>query len=206
MRQARAALDSLAARSLRATHDAAYDPGMSTAPEHYAGTTRVVLKFATVMTAVSLLSGVSFQESVKKLPVGSIDPGLRLEAVLGLALVHGHVMVAAVLIPIAMVGALYLARAAGGRDVKPITTKMLTRGYLPFVTISVLLMLYKGYHVLLAVRGGDHNLAAIDGRLFGGSSALRHAVYGVSHTAIAVALGLFMIGVWRALRPPKARA
>lgn len=176
---------------------------MSQYPEHYAATTRVVLKFATVMTAVSLLAGISFQESAKKLPIGSLEPGLHAEAVSSLALVHGHVMVAAVLIPIAMVGALYLAKAAGGRDVKPITTKMLTRGYLPFVTASVLLMLYKGYHFLLAVRGGNHDLAAIDQAFFGGSTAARHAVYGISHTAMSVALGLFMIGLWRGLRPPK---
>ena len=183
-----------------------YDPGMSQAPLHYARTTRVVLRYAIVMTAVSLLSGVAFQESGKKLPVGSVDPGLRLEAILSLALVHGHVMLAAVLVPIAMLGALHLARAAGGRDVKPLTTKMLTHGYLPFATLTVLLMLYKGYHFLLAVRGGDHDLGAIDARLFGGSSGLRHAVYGTSHTVMAVALGLFLFGLWRGLRPARPDA
>ncbi len=176
---------------------------MSSLPDHYAATTRVIVKFSTVMTAIALLAGVSFQESSKKLPLGSLDPGVHLEAVLPLALVHGHIMVAAVLVPIAMVGLLFMARAAGGRDVKPMTTKMLTRGYLPFVTATVLLMLYKGYHFLLSVRGGEQDLAAVDAAFFGGSSAARHAVYGLAHTVMAVALGLFLFGLWRSLRPKK---
>lgn len=178
---------------------------MTSVPDHYAAATRTVLKFSIVMTGIALLAGVSFQESGKKLAPGSLDPGLHLEAVQSLALVHGHIMVAAVLVPLAMVGALFLAQKAGGRDVKPITTKMLTRGYLPFVTGTVLLMLYKGYHVLLKVRGGEHDLGVIDAAFFGGSKAARHAVYGIVHTVMAAALMLFLFGLWRSLKPrPKA--
>mgnify|MGYP006969498599 CR=1 FL=1 len=173
-------------------------------PDHYAAATRTVLRYSIVMAIVSLLAGIAFQESAKKLAPGALDAGLHLEAVLPLAFVHGHVMVAAVLLPIAMLGALFIARAAGGRDVKPLTTRMLTRGYLPFVTATVALMLYKGYHVLLMVRAGEHDLAAIDAAYFGGVKAARHAVYGVAHTAMAVALGLFLFGLWRSLRPRAA--
>ena len=174
---------------------------MSTAPEHYAQATRTVLKYAAVMAGMSMLAGIAFQESSKKLPLETVDPGTHLHAVQGLALVHGHFMVAGVLLPIALVGALWLGRAAGGRDVKSSTTKMLTRGYLPFATASLALMLYKGYHVLLSVRRGNHDLAAVDAAYFGGVTAARHAVYGLAHTGMAVTLGLFLFGLWRALRP-----
>jgi hypothetical protein len=177
---------------------------MSQAPEHYVKATRVVLKFAAVMAGLSMLAGIAFQESAKKLPIAETEPGLHAHAVETLALSHGHFMVVGVLLPIALIGALWIGRAAGFRDVKPLTTKMLTRGYLPFATVSLLLMLYKGYHVLLSVRWGETDLGVVDAAYFGGSTAARHAVYGIAHTAMAVSLGLFLFGLWRSLRPPKA--
>ncbi len=184
----------------------AYDPAMSELPPHYAATTRTVLKYAIVMTGIALLSGISYQESAKKLPIGSLDPGLHLEATLRLALVHGHMMVTAVLVPIAMLGALFLSRAATGREVKPITTKLLVRGYLPFVTGTVILMLLKGYHFLLAVRGGNLDLADINERFLGLSPIVRHSLYGFVHAGMGLTLCMFLFGIWRALRPPAEAA
>jgi len=174
---------------------------MNTPPSHYAAATRTVLKYACVMTGVALLTGVAYQESVKKLAVGTLDAGLRVEATLRLALVHGHMMVTAVLMPIAMIGALFLARTVSEREVKPITTKLLTRGYLPFVTGTVVLMLLKGYHFLLAVRGGEHDLAVVDASFLGMSPLVRHSIYGLVHTGMAASLCLFLFGLWRSLRP-----
>ena len=147
-----------------------------------------------------LLSGVLFQESSKKLDYAAAEPGLRLEAVLSLALVHGHVFVTAVLIPIAMAGALFLALKAGGSELGPRPLAWLTRGYLPSVTATVLLMIYKGYHVLLAVRSGERDLDAVDRAYFGGLVALRHGVYAVAHIAMALSLGVFVVALWRSLR------
>lgn len=176
------------------------NPSSEPLPAHYAGAVRSLLRYAVVLVFLALLAGVLFQESSKKLDYAEAAPGLRLEAVLSLALVHGHLMVTGVLVPIAMAGALLLARRAGGAELAPRTLRWLTRGYLPFVSVTMLLMLYKGYHVLLSVRFGARDLDAVDAAYFGGLVALRHAVYGVAHVGMAVCLGVFVVGLWRSLR------
>ena len=170
---------------------------------HYVQATRVVLRFAIVMAVVGLLTGVLYQESSKKLPDAAVDAGVGLEAVLSLSLVHGHILVAAVLLPIGMLGAAFLARVAGGRELSARALKFLSHGYLTFVSGAVLLMLYKGYHTLLAVRGGELDLLKIDAAYFGGNVALRHGVYGVVHVGMFVGLLLFLIALWRSLRATK---
>jgi hypothetical protein len=176
------------------------DTQTSGVPAHYASAVRALLRYSVAMTLFALLSGVLFQESSKQLDYSEAPPGLRLEAVLSLALVHGHAMVVGVLVPIAMAGALFLARRIGGRELGRGPLRWLTRGYLPFATITILLMLYKGYHVLLSVRFGELDLAAVDRAYFGGLLWLRHGVYGVAHVAMAVALGVFVVALWRSLR------
>ncbi|MDJ0976351.1 MAG: hypothetical protein QNJ98_17955 [Planctomycetota bacterium] len=170
-------------------------------PSHYAQATRTVLRYAIVMAVLGLLSGVVFRESAKKLPDSAVHAGIGLEATQHLALVHGHMLLAAVIVPIAMLGAVFLSRAAGGGEITPRAFKMLTRGYLPFVTATIALMYYKGYHFLLSVRGGETDLVAIDAAYFGGATVARYAVYGVIHTAMFATLSLFLLGVWRSLRP-----
>jgi hypothetical protein len=174
----------------------------SPVPAHYRSAVRTLLRFAAAMTIFALLSGVLFQESSKKLDYAATGAGLRLEAVLSLALVHGHVFLTSVLIPIAMAGSLFLARKAGGAELGTRPVAWLTRGYLPAVTVTVLLMLYKGYHVLLAVRGGERDLDAVDRAYFGGLVGLRHGVYALAHVAMAVSLGVFVVALWRSLRRP----
>lgn len=170
-------------------------------PEHYTAAIRTLLRFGLVMIVVGLLSGVAFQESSKKMsltpPMGALS---HLDAVLSLALVHGHIMVTGVLFPIAMASALYLARACGGLDVSRRALRWTVNLYLPFVSASILLMLYKGYHVLLSARAGMTDMSRIDGDLFAGSKMLRHGLYGLSHTGMAFALCLFAWCVWRSLK------
>jgi len=169
-------------------------------PPHYRAATRTLLRYSVAMTIVALLSGVLFQESSKKLDYAEAGPGLRLEAVLSLALVHGHMFVTGVLIPLAMAGALYLGLKAGGAVLSPWPLKWLTRGYLPLVGVTMGLMLYKGYHVLLAVRRGARDLDLVDAGYFGGVAWLRHGTYGAAHIGMAVSLGVFVVAVWRSLR------
>lgn len=177
---------------------------MNPLPDHYRATVRSTLRFALLMVLFALITGVLFQESSKKLGYDKAGAGLHLEAVLHLALVHGHAFLVTVLIPIAMAGALVLGRKAGGGEVSPRATAFLVRGYLPFGTAAVLLMLYKGYAVLLAVRGGDTDLAAVYGGLFGGVKALRYGIYGVVHVGMAVTLGWFCVALWRSLGGSRA--
>ncbi len=171
-----------------------------TTPAHYRSATRVLLRFAIVMTVVGLLSGVLYQESSKKLDFDTVDPGLRLHATIHLSLVHGNIFVTCVLLPLALAGMLFLARKSGGAPVGPRAVAFLTRGYLPFVTATVVLMLYKGYHFLLMARGGEMSLAEIDASFFGGIPALRASVYGLVHTGMAVTLVVFMVAMWRSLK------
>ena len=170
-------------------------------PATYSRAIRVLLKYAVAMAVFGLLSGVLFQESSKKLDYTEVDPGLHIEATLHLALVHGHVFLTAVLIPIAMAGALLLARRAGGRESPSRSIRWLTQGYLPFVTATILLMLYKGYFILLQVRGGEQDLAIVNDRFFGGQTLLRHSIYGLVHTGMAVCLVVFLVALWRSLKP-----
>jgi len=170
-------------------------------PSHYAPSVRALLRFSLVMIVIGLLSGVAFQESAKKLPYPSgPDEPAHLDATLGLALVHGHILVTGVLLPIAMAGVLHLARAVGGAEVGARGLRWSIRAYLTCVALTVALMLYKGYHVLLSARGGEADMALIDAGLFGGRTALRHAIYGVSHVGMAFGLCLFVWCVWRSLR------
>jgi hypothetical protein len=168
-------------------------------PAHYTSSMRTLVRFAAAMALFGLLCGVLFQESAKQLDHAEAPGGLHLQAVLSLALVHGHVLVSATLVPIAMASALMLARRAGGAEISPRALAWLTRGYLPCVTLAVLLMLYKGYHVLLSVRFGATDLDLVDARFFGGLTALRHAVYGVVHVGMALGLGVYCVALWRSL-------
>jgi hypothetical protein len=169
-------------------------------PAHYAGATRALLRFAVAMIFVGLIAGVLFQESSKKLSYADVGPGARLEAVIALALVHGHTLLVGVLIPIALAGAAFLARRAGGSELSRASFLWLTRVYVPSAAAVVLLMLYKGYHVLLSVRAGERDFDAIDDALFGGAIGLRHAVYALAHVGLALGLGVFAVALWRSLR------
>lgn len=169
-------------------------------PDSYRNAVRSLLRFALIMTVVALLSGVLFQESAKKLDHNVLSPGLHLVAGRRLALVHGHVFVTAVLIPIAMAGALVLARLVGGRELGGRPLAWLTRWYLPCTAFTLVLMLVKAYALLLAVRGGEHDLALIDGAFFFGQTMVRHLVYGAAHVGMALGLGVFVVALLRSLR------
>jgi hypothetical protein len=140
----------------------------------YRDALRALLRYAIVMAIVGLLVGVAYQESAKKLSLETTGAGLHLEAVIGLALVHGHIFTIGVLLPLALAGALLMARRAGGREVGQRSLHWLVRGYLPAAAVTLVLQLVKGYHVLLAVRGGQTDLAAHRPRVPGraGSAAL----------------------------------
>jgi len=172
-------------------------------PRHYASTLRTLVRFACAMLLTGLLAGVLFQESSKKLEPGSVGDGLHLQATLRLALLHGHVLVSGALVPLACAGALLVARRCGGRELGPRALAWLTRGYLPFLALTLLLMLFKSYHVLLAVRRGEGDLATIDERFFFGLAPARHAVYGLAHVGMALALGVFAVALWRSLGRPR---
>jgi hypothetical protein len=171
-----------------------------TLPATYRGALKALLRTAIVMAVIGLLTGLSFQESARKLPFSAAGAGLHLEAVIGLALVHGHVFTVGVLLPLALAGALLMARRAGGSEVSGRSLAWLVRGYLPAAAVTVALQLVKGYHVLLAVRGGATDLATVDHAFLGGHEVLRFALFGLSHTALGVCLTVYLIALWRSLQ------
>jgi len=168
-------------------------------PETYDSALRTILRYSIAMTIVGLLAGASFQESAKKLSFADAPAGLHLEAILQLALVHGHVFTIGVLLPLALAGALLIARHLGGKEVSGRSLAWLTRGFLPLAAASLALHLYKGYHFLLMARAGQRDFAVIDHALFGGSHVLRFGIYAVVHVGMSVALGVFVVQLWRSL-------
>lgn len=174
-------------------------------PAHYTKAVRTLLRFAVIMLVFGLLTGIAFQESAKRFTPSSAPGGLtRWDASLDLALVHGHVFVTGVLMPVAMAAMLHLARRHGGREVGPKALAVAVWAYIPFVSIAIALMLCKGYHVLLAARRGVTDMTEIDATFMGGIKALRHAIYGLSHTGMAIGLCVFAWCIWRSLKSKPA--
>lgn len=173
-------------------------------PPHHTRAIRTLLRFALVFLVVGLLSGVAFQESVKKLGRRTGDGLTHWDATLHLALVHGHMIVTGVLLPIALAGMLHLARSHGGHPLGPRALAWSLYTLLPGVVATCGLMLYKGYHTLLAARSGEVDMAQIDVALFAGGKALRHSLYGISHVGLALGLGIFAVCLWRSLRKADA--
>ena len=171
-------------------------------PGAYRRTVMSLIRYAVVMAFVGLLVGIAFQESARKLTFAMAGAGLHLEAIMTLALVHGHVFVMGVIMPLVLGAALMMAHQAGGREVGPTGLAWLVKGYLPFAAATTLLQMVKGYHVLLAVRHGAVDLAAVDAAFLGGAHApLRMGLYGLFHAGMGITLGVFLVALWRSLRP-----
>lgn len=168
-------------------------------PDAYRSALRTLVKYGVGAAIFALLSGVLFQESSKKVDFSEMPPGPHLEATIHLALVHGHAIVIGFLVPAACAGLLLVARRVGGATLTPRPLRWLTRGYLPCASATIALMLYKGYHVLLMVRGGETDFDAIDDAYFGGLAPLRHGVYAVAHVGMAISLGVYLVALWRSL-------
>ena len=169
-------------------------------PDAYRRAIRTLIRFAVVMAVVALLSGLAWRESAKRLSFDQAPPGLHLEAVLPLALFHGHAFTTAVLLPLALAGALFLGLRIGGRELTRKSLVWLTHVYLPLTTVTLGLQLWKGYHLLIAVRKGATDLAAVDASFLAGAPALRYAVYGVAHGGMALGLVVFLVALWRSLK------
>ncbi len=170
-------------------------------PEHYRKTFGTYLRYVVVMLIVGLLMGIMFQESAKKTPFSEALPaGVHLETVINLAMVHGHTFLIGALIPLAVVWMLFLGNALGHPPIGEKALKVGTWLYLPAAVGAVLLMLYKGYHFQLGVRGGEMDFQALDRTFFGGSHALRATAYAVIHSAMAGGLGTILVSFWKTLK------
>jgi hypothetical protein len=178
-------------------------PPMTSVPAYYRKFYIVSIRFSVIMMILGLLIGITFQESAKKAPVSALlPPGVHLEAVLELALTHGHIFIIGALIPLALTWMLSLVLSLGFPPVPERNLRLGTIFYLPGAAGAVLLMLYKGYHYLLGVRGGQLNFEILDHTFFFGNHALRAAAYGLSHSALAIGLIMVVVGVWKSMKKP----
>ncbi|BDU71253.1 hypothetical protein [Mesoterricola silvestris] len=169
-------------------------------PGHYQRFHRTHLRFALVMLAVALLAGISFQESGRKVLISpEVPAGAHLEFLLTLALVHGHAVLVGVLLPLAFSWMLHLSSALGARPVSQRVLGWTTGLYLPGAVLTVILMLLKGYHLVLGVRHGTHDFALLNERFMFGNHFLRAGAYGLAHGLMGLGLGVLGVALWRNL-------
>lgn len=176
---------------------------MTPVPAYYRKFYIVFIRFSVIMMILGLLIGITFQESAKKAPISALlPPGVHLEAVLELALTHGHIFIIGALVPLALTWMLWLTLSLGFQPVPERNLRLGTMFYLPGASGAVLLMLYKGYHYLLGVRGGELDFKTLHDTFFFGNLALRAAAYGLSHSALAIGLIMITVGIWKSLGKP----
>lgn len=162
---------------------------------------RTHLRFALVMILVALLAGVCFQESGKKVHITEAVPvGAHLEYILTLALLHGHIFLVGVLIPLAFTWMLHLSASLGLEPLSGRTLGWTSAFYIPGAILTVLLMLLKGYHFVLGVRHGALDYPALNETFLGSSHALRAGAYGFAHFIMALGMGILGVGLWRSLK------
>ncbi|NTV73728.1 MAG: hypothetical protein HGA66_05925 [Holophaga sp.] len=174
-------------------------------PGHYQRFYRTQLRFALVMIVVALLAGISFQESGRKVLISpEVPAGAHLEFLLTLALVHGHAFLVGVLLPLAFAWMLHMSLASGAGPVSKRTLGWTSAIYIPGAALTVVLMLLKGYHLVLGVRHGAHDFAALNDRFMFGNHALRVGTYGLAHGLMGLGLGILVVALWRNLRKTQA--
>jgi len=170
-------------------------------PEHYKRFYRTQLRFALSMMVVALLAGICFQESGRKVLITEAVPvGAHLEYLLSLALVHGHIFLIGVLLPLAFTWMLHLTQSLGLEPVSPRSLTWTSALYIPGTILTIALMLLKGYHLVLGVRHGATDFNKLNEAFLGSSHLLRAGVYGLGHFVMALGLGILVAGVWRTLR------
>lgn len=179
-------------------------------PQYYSRWFSIYVRFALVMASIGLLSGFAYQESAKKAPISDALPlGAHLEATYHLSLVHGHALLMGAILPLTMVWLLYLGIKM---DRPALSEKLLSIGswlFLAGTATATLLMLYKGYYLLLEVRdpafvAGQINFKAIEHGFFGGLEGARKLVYALSHIALSGGFFTLVVGIWRAWSKPVA--
>lgn len=171
---------------------------------HYRKLYLTFLRFSCWMVFFGLIAGILFQESTRKVPLGQFPPGIHWESVYHLALLHGHVFLIGVLVPVAVMAMLHFGLLLKGGVVSQKVLKWGSLLYLAGTGLTVLLMLYKGYHYVISVRMGELDFAAIEHGFFAGQHLLRQVVYGLAHTAMSAGLITLTVGILRSL--PKSAA
>ena len=178
-------------------------------PTHYQTTIRRFLRFGVIGLALGMILGLAWTELGRSARYGEVNgqpqqvdppegriklelpPGYKWEAGLSFKLSHGHTILIAGLIPLCFAFTLVTLHQAGGKEISPGALSWALWPYVLGASGALAILLYKGVVGFAAVRGGNFDLAAIEGSLFAGSRALKGACYGTSHSAMAA--GAFVL-------------
>lgn len=175
----------------------------SNLPRHYQKLYASFIRLACYMAFFALGTGILFRESTRKLSETVLQPGMHWDISYHLALVHGHIFLIGVLIPVALLGIVHLAFGLNGKALPEKYTAWGGRLYHIGAGLTAILILYKGYHYVLSARAGNLDLQAIQQHYFAGQVMLRQIVYGISHTSLGTGLGIILVGVLQSLPSQK---
>lgn len=166
-------------------------------PKHYKQAWRLMIRFALLMISVGLLFGIMYRESTRR--VAMLPQADHWAATEHLVLVHGHTFLLGVLIPVAVMALMYHSLLVGGRELKASPLLLHVRLYLIGAFASICLLVYKGYHYVLAVRAGELDFQIIAESMFGGNELLRGASYAISHILMGSGLSALALSLWFSL-------
>ena len=174
---------------------------MPTLPAHYRKFYISFIKLACFMIIFALVAGILFQESgTRKIHYdGKFTPGVPWESLYHLALLHGHVFLIGVLVPMAMLVMAQFGLIVGGSELSAKSLKLTAALYHSGAGATVLLMLYKGYHYVMAVRGNQMDFAVIDDSFFGAQHVVRAIGSGLSHTAMGAGLSILAVSILKSM-------
>ena len=186
-------------------------------PAHYRTSIRRLIRFAVVFWGLGLILGVvstEFNVSLRYTEThdgaprtlskdeggrvkAELPPGMLWESGFDLRISHGHFVLIGGVIPVCVAAMLLLLHAAGGGQVSPKVLTVFFWLYAVGACGALGLILYKGLATLIAVRGGNFNLAEVHQSLFFGSRAVRALAHALTHTVLAAAVGLVSWALWR---------
>lgn len=168
-------------------------------PSHYRSFYVRFIKFSLIMLVFGGFAGVLFQEMTGKIKFAELAPGVHLEALYRLALVHGHSFLIGAVMPIVWIAILEVCRKLGCREVSEKSLAWVFWTYLTGCASVIGLLLYKGVHYVVCVKRGERDFDAIHASIFGGVRWLRAIAYASAHTIATIALVIFAVVIWRSL-------
>ena len=187
-------------------------------PGHYRSTVRRLVRVACVLLFVGLSVGLYSTDVLRSYRYGpaprlipeaervgrarvEVPPELLWEATMDLRLSHGHIILIGGVLPLCIAAALVITHAAGASTIGKGTLEAFFWMYSAGATVAMGLILYKGIHYAEHVRAGDFDFIGIQQSLFGGSKALKGAAYGLSHTVLAISVGIIGVALWKSVAP-----
>jgi|GEM_PF-997711 len=173
-------------------------------PRHYKMLYASFLRLACTMILFAFLMGILHRESTRHLGYSKLAPGFHWESVYHLALLHGHIFMIGVILPLTTLVMLQFALFLGAEPLSEASTIWGKRLYHWGAGLTLLLFLYKGYHYVLSVRSGILDFSHIEAAYFGGQTLLKACFYGISHTSMGFGLSLFAVGILKTVPTKKA--